>query len=53
MILSDDGVYRLKTDNAGTYILCLIITFVIAVGIEGLNYLRYHLQASAYSKLNK
>ncbi|CDW82002.1 copper transporter [Stylonychia lemnae] len=43
----------LRTENTGTYILSLVITFCIAVAIEGLNFLRYHLQASAYSKLNE
>ena len=41
-----------ETQNAGTYSLVLVLTFLMALSIEGLNFLRYHLQASAYSKLN-
>ena len=43
----------LKTTSPGTFVVCLVITFCIAVAIEGLNYWRYHLQAGAYSQLNK
>lgn len=43
---------NLETQNAGTYSLALVVTFLIAIAIEGLNYLRYHMQASAYSRLN-
>ena len=42
-----------ETQNAGTYSLVLVLTFIMALSIEGLNFLRYHLQASAYSKLNQ
>ena len=42
-----------ETENAGTYSLALVVTFLMALAIEGLNFLRYHLQASAYSKLNQ
>lgn len=44
---------NLETQNAGTYSLVLVITFLMAIGIEGLNFLRYHLQAGAYSQLNQ
>jgi len=40
---------NLETQNAGTYSLALVVTFVMCIAIEGLNFLRYHLQASAYS----
>ncbi len=43
---------NLETESAGTYSLALVVTLIMAIGIEGLNFLRYHLQASAYSKLN-
>ena len=41
------------TQNAGTYSLALVVTFLMALAIEGLNFLRYHLQAGAYSQLNQ
>jgi hypothetical protein len=34
---------NLETQNAGTYCLALVVTFIIAIMIEGLNFLRYHL----------
>ncbi len=40
---------NLETQNAGTYSLALVVTFIMAIAIEGLNFLRYHLQAGAYS----
>ena len=33
----------LETQNAGTYSLALVVTFLMALAIEGLNFLRYHL----------
>ena len=44
---------NLETQNAGTYSLALVVTFLMCLAIEGLNFLRYHLQASAYSELNQ
>lgn len=44
---------NLETQNAGTYSLALVVTFLMCIAIEGLNFLRYHLQASAYSQLNQ
>ena len=43
----------LLTETAGAYSLALVVTFIIALAIEGLNFLRYHLQAGAYSQLNQ
>ena len=43
---------NLETQSAGTYSLALVVTLIMAIAIEGLNFLRYHLQASAYSQLN-
>ena len=43
----------LETESAGTYSLALVMTFIIALAIEGLNFYRYHLQAGAYSQLNQ
>ena len=34
---------NLETQNAGTYCLALVVTFIMAIMIEGLNFLRYHL----------
>lgn len=39
--------------NPGLYALSLIFVFVLCIAIEGLNFLRYHMQASAYAKLNE
>ena len=44
---------NLKTQNAGTYSLDLVVTFLMCLAIECLNSLRYHLQASTYSDLNQ
>jgi solute carrier family 31 (copper transporter), member 1 len=43
----------LETQSAGTYSLALVVTFLMAIAIEGLNFYRYHLQAGAYSQLNE
>ena len=45
-------LYRWKIDTQGKYAVALIGTFILAIGIEGLNFLRYHLQAQAYTKIN-
>ncbi len=46
-------INRWYTKNIGLYVLSLIFTFTLCIVIEGLNFLRYHLQASAYSKLTQ
>merc|ERR1711935_861455 len=42
-----------KSTTAGSFVLCWLVTFVLAIAIEYLNYLRYVMQCETYSRMNQ
>ena len=44
---------KFNSETTGEYVICVLITFIMAFCIEGLNSLRYSMQAETYTKIQE